>query len=340
MVTSGLWTDFNNDGWKDLIIVGEWMPITIFQNNQGGFFSKIEIKNTHGWWNSINGGDFDNDGDTDYILGNLGKNSVFKASVDYPISLAVGDFDKDQKIDPILSIHYKDDDNEYRSYPFASRDLLLDQLNFIKNKFRTYKQYSTATIGEIVSNTPCKKLSASLLESIYLENLGDGNFKIHPLPNIAQFAPVMGTVVSDFNLDGNLDVLLVGNFYHNEVSYGQSDASLGLYLQGRGDGTFLTIENRQSGFFVDGDARALARLNSLNDQLIIAAQNSDSLKIFRAINTKGKTVQISDESGHAEIIFKNGKKQKIESYLGEGYQSQSSKSHKIPTDASFKTFYN
>lgn len=340
MVTSGLWTDFNNDGWKDLIIVGEWMPITIFQNNQGGFFSKIEIKNTHGWWNSINGGDFDNDGDTDYILGNLGKNSVFKASVDYPISLAVGDFDKDQKIDPILSIHYKDDDNEYRSYPFASRDLLLDQLNFIKNKFRTYKQYSTATIGEIVSNTPCKKLSASLLESIYLENLGDGNFKIHPLPNVAQFAPVMGTVVSDFNLDGNLDVLLVGNFYHNEVSYGQSDASLGLYLQGRGDGTFLTIENRQSGFFVDGDARALARLNSLNDQLIIAAQNSDSLKIFRAINTKGKTVQISDESGHAEIIFKNGKKQKIESYLGEGYQSQSSKSHKIPTDASFKTFYN
>tara|TARA_B100001057_G_scaffold18352_2_gene16955 strand:+ start:972 stop:4421 length:3450 start_codon:yes stop_codon:yes gene_type:complete len=340
MVTSALWTDFNNDGWKDLIVVGEWMSITIFQNNQGEFSNKFEIENSRGWWNSINGGDFDNDGDTDYILGNLGKNSIFKASVNYPISLAIGDFDKDKKIDPIISIHSKDEDDKYRSYPFASRDLLLDQMNFMKNKFRTYKQYSTATIEEIAFDTPFKKLTACLLESIYLENLGGGDFNIHHLPNLAQFAPVMGTVVSDFNLDGNLDMLLAGNFYHNEVSYGQSDASLGLYLQGRGDGTFLPLTNRQTGFLVDGDARAMARLNSLNNQLIIAAQNCDSLKIFKALSTKGKTVQMTHKIGYGEIIFKNGKKQKIESYFGEGYQSQSSKSLKIPTDASFKTFSN
>jgi hypothetical protein len=338
MVTSALWTDYDNDGWQDLIVVGEWMPITIFKNNKGILTEKIEIKNSNGWWNSINGGDFDNDGDIDYILGNLGENSVFKASDDHPVTLALGDFDKDGKIDPIISSFTKDEDGVYRSYPFASRDLLAEQILYVKNKFRTYKQYSTATIKDIALNTPYSTLNATNLKSSYLENLGSGQFNLHNLPISAQFAPVFGTTLKDVDLDGNLDVLLIGNFYHAEVGYGQYDASLGLYLKGNGDGTFMPQNYSESGFIVHGDARALVQLASTKGDLILATQNKGRLKIFIQQNIKTKNTRVPDKTTHVTIINKNGKKRKVEFYNGEGYLSQSSKSITVPEDATIETF--
>jgi hypothetical protein len=337
MISSALWTDYNNDGWVDLIVVGEWMPITIYKNINGKLSEKIELENSNGWWNSVNGGDFDNDGDIDYIVGNLGENSFFKASVEHPITLALGDFDKDGKMDPIISTYSKDTDGVYRSYPFASRDLLADQMLFIKKKFLTYKQYASATIKKIALNTPYNSLKATNLKSVYLENMGNGKFKIHNLPIQAQFAPVMGTIINDFDLDGNLDVLLVGNFHHAEVGYGQYDASLGVYLKGNGNGQFRVQNFSTSGFMVDGDARALAQVATSNGNLVLATQNNDDLKVFK-VAAKGEKIKIDSKATYGIISFLNGKKRKVEFYNGEGYLSQSSKSITVPENATIKTF--
>ena len=339
MVSSALWTDYNNDGWIDLMLVGEWMPITIYKNNNGNLLEKIELKNSNGWWNSVNGGDFDNDGDIDYIIGNLGENSVFKASKEYPITLALGDFDKDRKIDPVISTYSKDPDGVYRSYPFASRDLLADQMVFVKKKFRTYQQYASATIKDIALDTPYNTLNATHLKSVYVENLGSGAFKIHDLPIQAQFAPVMGTTISDFDLDGNLDVLLVGNFYHAEVGYGQYDASLGWYLKGDGNGHFQVQNFNTAGFMVDGDARALVQVATANGNLVLATQNNDDLKVYK-VATKGKTIKVDAKTMYGIISLSNGKKRKVEFYNGEGYLSQSSKTVTIPDDATIEIFNN
>ena len=339
MISSALWTDYNNDGWIDLMLVGEWMPITIYKNNNGKLSEKVELENSTGWWNSVNGGDFDNDGDIDYIVGNLGENSIFKASETYPITLALGDFGKDRKIDPIISTYSKDADGEYRSYPFVSRDLLADQMVFVKNKFSTYQQYASATIKDIALDTPYSTLNVTNLKSVYVENLGNGTFKIHDLPIQAQFAPIMGTTISDFDLDGNLDVLLVGNFYQNEVGYGQYDASLGVYLKGDGNGQFQFENFDTTGFMVDGDARALTQVTTTNGNLVLATQNNDDLKVFK-VETKGKIIKTDTKATYGIITLSNGKKRKVEFYNGEGYLSQSSKTITIPEDATLEVFNN
>ncbi|RIA08598.1 VCBS repeat protein [Flavobacteriaceae bacterium MAR_2010_72] len=341
MISSSLWTDYNNDGWVDLILVGEWMPITIYKNNNGNLSEKIEIENSNGFWNSINGGDFDNDGDIDYILGNLGENAFFKASNERPIILTLGDFDKDTKNDPIISTYSKDEDGEYRSYPFAPRDLLADQMVLIKNKYRTYQQYSKAQIEDFTSvNSDYETFEVNHLKNTYLENLGNGEFKMHALPIEAQFAPVMGTTIKDFDLDGNLDVLLIGNFYHAEVGYGQYDASIGLYLKGNGKGEFEPVNVSESGFIVDGDARALVQLQTKDEGLILASQNNSDLKVYKPVESSGKTIRIDAKITHAIITLKNGKKRKVEFYRGEGYLSQSSRHITISNDATLETFSN
>lgn len=342
MISSSLWTDHNNDGWVDLILVGEWMPITIYKNNNGNLSEKIEIENSNGFWNSINGGDFDNDGDIDYILGNLGENAFFKASNERPIILTLGDFDKDTKNDPIISTYSKDEDGEYRSYPFAPLDLLADQMVSIKNKYRTYQQYSKAQIEDFTSvNSDYETFEVNHLKNTYLENLGNGEFKMHALPIEAQFAPVMGTTIKDFDLDGNIDVLLIGNFYHAEVGYGQYDASIGLYLKGNGKGEFEPVNVSESGFIVDGDARALVQLQTKDEGLILASQNNSDLKVYKPpVESSGKTIRIDAKITHAIITLKNGKKRKVEFYRGEGYLSQSSRHITIPNDATLETFSN
>tara|TARA_R110000823_G_scaffold21778_1_gene65681 strand:+ start:13884 stop:17390 length:3507 start_codon:yes stop_codon:yes gene_type:complete len=339
MVTASLWTDIDNDGWVDLMVVGEWMPITIFKNNNGELSEKIEIENSSGWWNSINGGDFDNDGDIDYIAGNLGENSVFKASKEYPLELYRGDFDKDGRIDPIITRYYEDDNGKKRSYPFASRDLLADQMVDVKTKFQFYADYAQAQISDFItkeSKASLEKLSAVLLSSCYIENLGDGGFKIHRLPWQSQLSPVMGTTISDFNQDGNLDVLLTGNFYHNEVGQGRYDASKGLLLTGNGQGGFSVSSSTKNGFFVNGDGRALTRLSTKNGYMVIASQNNDSLITYHHSSNKMRKHLPKNGVYHGILTNANGSKRKIELYKGEGYLSQSTNIMWIHNQASIQ----
>ncbi len=329
MVTSSLWSDYDNDGWVDLIVTGEFMPI-IFFHNENGKLIEVEpkdLKNTEGWWNSIAGADFDNDGDTDYILGNQGLNNKFKASPEEPLSIYAKDFDNDGRIDPVMS-YFINGENQISH----SRDEIIKQMNVMRVRFKTYQSYAETTFNK--SFLPEELEDAYVVKSYnfatsYLENLGDGNFKLHQMPLISQISPVEGIVVDDINQDGNLDVLLTGNAYQNEVSTGRYDASKGALLKGNGDGSFKVVPLEESGFVNDFDGSGLGILRDINgNTFVLSANNNGPLKVFETNypQKNNKTIFVDDDTQFATIFYKNGDQQKLEFYYGFGYLSQSTRS--------------
>ena len=329
MVTSALWTDFDNDNWTDLIIAGEWMPITFFKNSGGKLArfqpENLRAENTVGWWNSLSAGDFDNDGDTDYIAGNLGLNSLYKASEKEPVCIYAKDFDENGSLDPILCRYIQG-----KEYITHARETLTEQMVSMRRIFQRYSVYGNSTFSEIFPAEKLKDaliLKATLLASSYIENKGNGNFSFKALPVGAQFSPVFGTTVTDFNDDGNLDVLSVGNSYSAEPLAGLYDAGIGTCLQGDGKGNFRSVPVTESGFFVDKDAKGLAEINLGNRKMAwITTMNRDSTKMFeRPGQFPSKIVDILPDDAFAELIYTDGKKHKQEFYYGSSYLSQSSR---------------
>lgn len=327
MITAAIWSDVNNDDWNDLVVVGEWMPITFFINEGGKSFKSVELENTSGWWNSITGGDFDNDGDIDYVAGNLGLNSIYKASVDEPVSVVAKDFDNNGSVDAILCRYIQG-----KEYPTHPREALTGQIPALRGVALTYALYGRMGINDLFSkeklqNSIVKK--STMFESVYIQNSGNGKFDIKPLPLEAQFSPVFGALVTDVNEDGNLDILAVGNSYASEVLSGYYDAGIGNYLLGDGNGNFKSVPVTQSGFFVDGDAKAIAKLVAADGkELMIITQNRDYLKVFtapRVSNEKLPVTRLSSSDDYAIIELANGKKRKEEFYRGNGYLSSSSR---------------
>ncbi|WP_276168994.1 VCBS repeat-containing protein [Zobellia alginiliquefaciens] len=333
MVTSALWTDYNNDGWQDLIVVGEFMAVRFFQNNKGELSEVMEetgLSHTNGWWNSITSGDFDNDGDLDYILGNLGLNSKFKASSTEPLCIYASDYDKNGQIDPVMC-HYVDGEN----YVAHSRNDLISQINAMRSRFRTFSDYANATFEDSFLQEEIENayvVRSETFANSYLENLGNGEFKLSELPRTAQIAPMYGMMVGDYNNDQNLDVLAVGNFYSGEVFSGRYDASIGWLLLGDGEGNFSKANVSQSGFFVDGDAKSLVGLNAGKKELIVVGINNAELKSFYR-PVKNRIYKPKPNEVAALITFKNGMKQKVEFYYGGGYLSGSSRNLIIPDSA-------
>lgn len=278
MVTDALWLDLNNDKIKDLIIVGEWMPIKVFLNKSGKLVdassSYIKFAST-GWWNRIYADDFDNDGDADLIIGNLGFNAQFKASEKEPLSLYYKDFDGNGSIDPIFCYFLGG-----VSYPAASRDDLADQLPQIKNNFLEYYKYANATISDLFTESQlidAKVLKAEILETVYLENTKDG-FKLKSLPIEVQYAPIYALTSLDVNKDGKKDLLLTGNNSSTRIKFGQFNANNGVLLTGNGNGTFNYVPQRQSGLKINGDVRSLTTINSgskANEKFIFGVNNSN-----------------------------------------------------------------
>lgn len=328
MVSSALWTDVNNDGWYDLAVVGEWMPVTFFINNKGTSFTPVTIENTNGWWNSINGGDFDNDGDIDYVAGNLGLNSVYQASQDQPVCVYAKDFDDNGSLDPILCRYIQG-----KEFPVHPRETLTGQIPRLRGATQRYSEYGQKGIKDLVPNAALEdalKLKASLMASVYIENAGNNVFNVRQLPVDAQFSPLYGISVLDLNDDGNLDILGVGNSYASEPLSGFYDASIGSCLQGDGAGNFSVMRVQQSGFFVDGDAKALSTL-FLNDgtELIISTQNRDSVKVFfkpgHSMNKGYDLIPVNALINSAIVTLSDGRKRKHEFYYGNGYLSSSSR---------------
>ncbi|NJB71567.1 hypothetical protein GGR42_002029 [Saonia flava] len=275
MATSAELTDFNNDGWLDIIVVGEWMPIRVFQNMKTGF---KEVTNdvglnddTTGWWWSIKGGDFDNDGDTDYIVGNLGLNYKYKAKEEETFDIYFNDFDKNNQGDIILSYY-----NEGKQFPVRGRECSSQQIPAIKIKYPDYESFSNATLEDVYTKNDLENslhYQVKSFASVYLENK-NGQFIVHQLPDQAQLSSINQIMVQDYTGDGNLDVLIVGNLYWSEVETPRNDAGTGLFMIGDGQGSFSTIPANKSGFFTLGDAKDMAAIEMAHKKIFIVAKNS------------------------------------------------------------------
>jgi enediyne biosynthesis protein E4 len=272
MVTDIIWADVDKDEKEEMIVTGEWMPITIFSFTNGKLSTKT-IPNTNGWWNCVVAADFDGDGDMDLIGGNLGANTRLKASPDKPLKIFAKDFDQNGSIDPIMTFQLNGKD-----YPFAGRDMLIKQVPKVKKKYPRYHLYATATIEDIFSSAElkdAKQLEVNNLLTGYFENTGGGNFTFKALPDMAQIAPCESALVDDYNKDGHVDVLLVGNNSGADTETGVYDASNGILLLGDGKGGFNYLPNRDHGLWASQQARDVVRIPMANgDKLVLVANNN------------------------------------------------------------------
>ena len=269
----------------------------------------------------MSGGDFDGDGDIDYLLGNLGLNSRLKASPKEPLCIYANDFDKNGRIDPIMCYFIQGE-----NYIAHTRDDVIAQINAMRARFRTYQDYAEASFEESFLESELKDafvVKSENFETSYLENLGNGQFTIRPLPLKAQFSPVYGITVGDYNQDGSLDAIFTGNFYSSVVSTGKYDASIGLLLLGDGQGGFNTISASKSGILADGDTKGMAQMISSSGQLrVIVADNSGPLKVFE--NSQSNEVYLAlPNDVYAVITTKEGTTYRQEFYYGSGYLSSS-----------------
>jgi enediyne biosynthesis protein E4 len=338
MVTDAIWTDFNGDGKVDLMVVGDYMAITAF-SNKGGKLEKVTasgLEEEVGWWNSIVSGDFDGDGDMDYVVGNMGLNNLWKPSKDRPVTVIAKDFDNNGSVDPITFAHYKDDLGNYNAYPVHFWNELYGQSTIFRRRFARYKSYARTDMESLLTEEELEGaliLEGKQASSAYIENLGNGKFKLHPLPIEAQMAPVNGIVVDDFNRDGHLDLLLVGNDYGNELFVGRLDAHTGLLLLGDGIGGFQPVRSAESGFLVPGDAKALVKLMSGDGGfLYLASQNRGELKAFNLNGLIEESGQITLPDAVHKLVYAypNGTKKLAEVPFGSGFLSQSSRKIAVP----------
>jgi hypothetical protein len=333
LVCDALFTDFDNDGWPDLLLAGEWMPLTFFKNDKGSFknvTAKTGLANKTGWWNSIAAGDFDNDGDMDYIAGNLGRNSFYKASAQYPVSVYAKDFDNNNSYDVFMSLYLpaSQDTPAKKEFPAHLRDDAIKQMAGIKTKFRDFKSYAVATMDQLLTTDQLKDaliVKANNFSSGYCRNDGDGKFTLVPLPFMAQLSALNGMITDDFDGDGNTDVVMSTNDYGSEVTTGRYDALNGLMLKGDGKGNFIPQSILESGIFIPGNGKALIKLRSAHGKyLLAAAQNRAPLKVY-ALKKDITNISLQPDEVSVEIIYRDGKKQKRECYYGFSFLSQSAR---------------
>jgi hypothetical protein len=338
LVSDALFTDFDTDGKIDLIVIGEWMPVT-FLKNVNGKFKKLTnasgVADQSGWWNSIAAGDFRHTGRMDYIIGNTGLNTFYKASEQYPAYITAKDFDNTGSYIAIPSVFLPDRNGERKEFPAMGRDDVTQQLPGIKRRFDTYKPFALATIDEILTpeqRKDAQRLKVNRPQSCYLRNDGGGKFALIPLPMEAQISTINGMVVDDFDGDGNLDVLINANDYGTEASTGRYDAMNGLMLKGDGKGGFIPQSILQSGIYIPANGKALVKLVSASGNYLVAAsQHNDKLKLFQ-LKQKVDIIKVKPDDVSAVIKYRNGNIQKEEFYYGSSFLSQSGRFLKISKD--------
>jgi enediyne biosynthesis protein E4 len=276
MVTDAAFIDLNKDKKQELIIIGEWMPITVFENTNGKFTDKTSNyfdKKHSGWWNKLLVEDLNGDGSPDLLIGNLGLNSQAKASESQPAELFYKDFDENGSIDPILCFYVQG-----KSYPYLTRDELLEQVPSKRPKFTSYDSYSNATLTDIFGENElkdAKKLEANYFKTACFINDGKGKFQEKTLPIEAQFSPIYTITTIDYDHDGMKDLLLCGNLNKTRLKFGKYDANYGLLLKGDGKGQFTTIPQKLSGLNIQGDVRSVLAIKNnlffgINQQAIKA----------------------------------------------------------------------
>jgi len=279
MVTDAIWSDIDKDNWVDLIIVGRWMPITIFKNEKGklkNITSDLGLENTSGLWNTLHLADLNSDGNSDLLVGNLGENSKLHASEEYPLKLYISDMDGNGDLDQILAI-----EKNGKYFPFLGKEILEKQLpSIIKKKYPNYSSFAGQTISEIFGEklNRAKLLSVSILSSIALINDGDGKYSISNLPKEAQWSTIFSFYTDDFNLDGKTDIITAGNFYGVSPYEGRYDGGYGNVLLSTGFPDFDVLSPFQSGFMTSGEVRDMKKINLCSTgKCLIVSRNNNTL---------------------------------------------------------------
>ncbi|MFT6994004.1 MAG: hypothetical protein ACJA1P_000733 [Maribacter sp.] len=283
MVTDAIWSDYDNDKDLDLILTGEWMAITIF-TNENGKLTKTKIpslEETKGWWFSLEQGDFDNDGDMDFIAGNLGLNYKYKTDPKKPFDIYYNDFDANGNADIVLGYY-----NNEKHYPLRGFSCSSQQIPGLKYKIQKYDVFASLELKEVYGEDQLKNAlhyKTDMFASAYIENLGDGEFKVSVLPALAQLSNINDMIVQDFNGDGFLDVLAVENLYVSEIETPRNDAGTGLLLLGNGSGTFTVNRGAEIGFFAANDAKRMAVISVGASKGILVGNNNDELQYFEVL---------------------------------------------------------
>jgi hypothetical protein len=331
LVCDALWTDYDNDGNTDLILVGEWMSLRVLRKDGNKLKDQSTltgVENLKGWWSSIGPGDIDNDGDIDYVVGNLGLNSFYRASGEQPVRIYAKDFDKNGNYDAVPSLYIPDLANGApKEFPAQTRDDLIKQMVGFRQKFPTYKPFASATMEQMFTPEEEKDmlvLEANEFRSGVFMNNGAGKFSFIPLPESCQWSPVNSVVLLDLDQDEFLDMVVSTNDYGTEVTVGRYDALNGMVLKGDGRGGFKPCEEGMSGFVLPGDGKALSMLRAADGRLLIAAsQNRAVLKLFKH-NFTGKLVPLQRGEKSLQLYLQSGAKRRAELYYGQGFLSQSS----------------
>jgi hypothetical protein len=283
MVTDAVWKDIDGDGRPDLVVVGEWMPITVFHNAGNGRLVKQNVpglEKSNGWWNRIIAGDFAGNGRVDFIVGNLGLNTRLQAKPSEPVTMYVKDFAHNGFVQQVISYY-----NNGKAYPLSLRDDLIQSLGYLKDRYTSYRQYAKQTMADVF---PQKDLSDALVKNAYTfattlaRNNGDGSFTMVPLPAEAQIAPIYGILATDIDGDGKPDLLMAGNFDGVKPELGKMSAGYGVYLRGDGKGRFTPVRELESGFFVPGQARDIQIVRTSKGRIFIVSRNNDRPLVFRA----------------------------------------------------------
>ncbi|MEX6686870.1 VCBS repeat-containing protein [Danxiaibacter flavus] len=286
MVYDAMWVDLNKDSWPDLIVAGQFMPVKVFENHNGVLSDQTKqygLTDTEGWWTRILAGDFDNDGDTDLVIGNIGNNIPFKASVKEPVTITYGDFYGNGTINPVLCYY-----NGGKSYPYFSRDEMIDQVPSLQKKFLHYSDYSDAQLKDLFTEeqlAKAKTIKLTQTNSLFLRNQNNKKFDAEPLPAQAQISMANGLVAEDIDKDGNTDIILAGNFYPFRVQIGPLDGGTGLVLKNKGNGNFLPLDYAQTGLYLNNDTRNIIKLKGGNNLYIVAANNNGPVRILKQVKS-------------------------------------------------------
>ncbi|MBT6161920.1 MAG: VCBS repeat-containing protein, partial [Flavobacteriaceae bacterium] len=304
---------------------------------------KTGIENATGWWNSLSAADFDNDGDLDYVAGNFGTNTFYQGNAEEPITIIAKDFDANGSVDPFISFYLRDSLGQKHNYPYHPWEDVVKQFRALRKSFNSYAAYGAATLEEVFENQELSDAiikQSNWMESSWIENLGNQQFKLHKLPVEVQWAPVFATLPFDVDQDGFQDIILVGNDYGVEVHQGRSDALQGLVLKNNGKGGFIPLSMEDTHFVVPGDAKSLVLLNQGQQPLFIASQNNDVLKVYQS---KNSTYRDALEWKGAEVkcivSLPSGGKQLQLRQAQNSFQSQGSSSLWIPKAAIKVEFY-
>jgi enediyne biosynthesis protein E4 len=280
MITDAVWSDTDGDSKDDLIVVGDWMAVKIFKNTGLGLEPAKAIPGSNGWWTSIEKADLNNDGLEDFVIGNWGLNSKFKASDAKPLKMYVKDFDQNGKSEFIVAWYPPLD---ARPYPFAAKSDLTSQLPQLKKSSLKYSEYAAKTYEELLTinqRENALEYSTTNLNSAILWNLGKAGFKLEALPSEVQVSPVFGIVIEDLDHDSNVDLFLTGNFYGLKPEVGRQDANHGIVLRGDGKGKFTTVPSGETGLYIRGEVRDAKVLSISGKKSVLIARNNASVQIF------------------------------------------------------------